>query len=406
MSVFRPKFRDPKTGELKEAAVWWYSFTFAGRRYRESAKTESKTVAKQAEQKRAPSSSRIQRPDIQPRGTLQTVEAVACLPGGYRLKHRAVTFAEHALGHVKRHVGKAMLIEVTDKTVRAYQVSRLKEKASPKSINEEVGFLLRLLGDQGDAIRSKLRRERALKLKVPPTPGRAYSAQEQARMLDRALVSTMAARRATERQANGERLPAGERQGGSPTIYPALVLALNAGMRDAEIKRLTWAQIDLDKRFLTVGRAKTEAGEGRTIPLNDAVLAALLDHKKWYTQRFGTPRPEWYVFPGGARTPTDPTKPITTLKTAWNTVKKLAKVNGRWHDNRHTLITELCESGAGDQTIMDIAGHVSRQMLARYSHIRMEAKRAALAAVERAKKPAEPKPSQSDEKAVPAKVSK
>lgn len=408
MSVFRPKFRDPKTGELKEAAVWWYSFTFAGRRYRESAKTESKTVAKQAEQKRRRelevgynglTSNREER--------VQTVEAVAdAYLEEYRLKHRAVTFAEHALGHVKRHVGKAMLIEVTDKTVRAYQVSRLKEKASPKSINEEVGFLLRLLGDQGDAIRSKLRRERALKLKVPPTPGRAYSAQEQARMLDRALVSTMAARRATERQANGERLPAGERQGGSPTIYPALVLALNAGMRDAEIKRLTWAQIDLDKRFLTVGRAKTEAGEGRTIPLNDAVLAALLDHKKWYTQRFGTPRPEWYVFPGGARTPTDPTKPITTLKTAWNTVKKLAKVNGRWHDNRHTLITELCESGAGDQTIMDIAGHVSRQMLARYSHIRMEAKRAALAAVERAKKPAEPKPSQSDEKAVPAKVSK
>jgi hypothetical protein len=48
---------------------------------------------------------------------------------------------------------------------------------------------------------------------------------------------------------------------------------------------------------------------------------------------------------------------------------------------RHTLITELVESGAGDQTIMDIAGHVSRRMLARYSHIRMEAKRRALEAV-------------------------
>src|ERR1700733_2351140 len=35
----------------------------------------------------------------------------------------------------------------------------------------------------------------------------------------------------------------------------------------------------------------------------------------------------------------------------------------------------LLESAEGDQTIMDIAGHVSRQMMARYSHIRMEAKR-------------------------------
>ncbi|MGA7415169.1 MAG: tyrosine-type recombinase/integrase [Bryobacteraceae bacterium] len=50
----------------------------------------------------------------------------------------------------------------------------------------------------------------------------------------------------------------------------------------------------------------------------------------------------------------------------------------RWHDNRHTLITELAESGAGDEVIMDIAGHVSRAMLSRYSHPRMEAKRRAL----------------------------
>jgi hypothetical protein len=55
-----------------------------------------------------------------------------------------------------------------------------------------------------------------------------------------------------------------------------------------------------------------------------------------------------------------------------------AKVVGRWHDNRHTLVTELSESGAGDEVIMSIAGHVSRAMLSRYSHVRMEEKRRAL----------------------------
>ncbi len=53
-------------------------------------------------------------------------------------------------------------------------------------------------------------------------------------------------------------------------------------------------------------------------------------------------------------------------------------MTGRLHDSRHTLITELAESEAGGQTIMDIAGHVSRQMLKHYSHIRMQAKREAL----------------------------
>jgi hypothetical protein len=76
--------------------------------------------------------------------------------------------------------------------------------------------------------------------------------------------------------------------------------------------------------------------------------------------------------------PKDPTRPITSFKTAWIKVRQKAAVKGRWHDNRHTLVTELAESGAGDEVIMSIAGHVSRAMLSRYSHVRMEAKRRAL----------------------------
>ena len=38
----------------------------------------------------------------------------------------------------------------------------------------------------------------------------------------------------------------------------------------------------------------------------------------------------------------------------------------------------MAESGAGDEVIMSIAGHVSRAMLSRYSHVRMDAKRRAL----------------------------
>ena len=59
----------------------------------------------------------------------------------------------------------------------------------------------------------------------------------------------------------------------------------------------------------------------------------------------------------------------------------MAGVVGRCHDNHHTLVTELAESGADDsddEVIMRIAGHVSRAMLSRYSHVRMEAKWRAL----------------------------
>ena len=159
------------------------------------------------------------------------------------------------------------------------------------------------------------------------------------------------------------------------------MLGLNAGMRDAEIRGLQWGRLDLSRAFLTIGDSKTEAGEGRTIPLNSALLETLVGYAKWYTRRFGTIQPEWYVFPFGKPRPKDPTRPMVTLKTSWNNVRKKAGVTGRWHDNRHTLITDLAESGAGDETIRNIAGHVSRQMLKHYSHIRMQAKRNALEAI-------------------------
>ena len=73
---------------------------------------------------------------------------------------------------------------------------------------------------------------------------------------------------------------------------------------------------------------------------------------------------------------------MVTLKTSWAKVKKTAGVTGRWHDNRHSWVTDLAESGeASDETIRQLAGHVSKQMLAHYSHISMEAKRRAVDAL-------------------------
>jgi len=55
--------------------------------------------------------------------------------------------------------------------------------------------------------------------------------------------------------------------------------------------------------------------------------------------------------------------------------------NLRFHDLRHTAITTLAESEASEQTLKALAGHVSRKMLERYSHIRLEAKRATIQAL-------------------------
>jgi integrase len=126
------------------------------------------------------------------------------------------------------------------------------------------------------------------------------------------------------------------------------MLAQNTGMRSSEIRTMQWKNVDLQKRFLVVATSKTAAGEGRTIPLNSVLYEALSKHANWFEHRFGRIEPNWYLFPFGKSKHFDPSRPVTTLKTAWKYVKKRANVQGRLHVSRHTLITELAESGVGD----------------------------------------------------------
>jgi len=150
---------------FKRGKTWWYEFWFAGRRLQESAKTTSKTIAKQAEQKRRreleEGFNRIE--DHREEGIRTIRDVGKDYLEGYALQNRSATFAEYAVGHVSRILGTKMLVDVDEATVHAYQEQRLREKAAPKTINEEVGFLLRLLGERGEMLRAHLRKQKTLR---------------------------------------------------------------------------------------------------------------------------------------------------------------------------------------------------------------------------------------------------
>ena len=72
-----------------------------------------------------------------------------------------------------------------------------------------------------------------------------------------------------------------------------------------------------------------------------------------------------------------------TWRTAWRNLTAKAGLRGlRFHDLRHHAVTLMAEAGVPDQTLMAIAGHVSREMLEHYSHIRQKAKREAVKAMD------------------------
>jgi len=274
---------------FKNGRFYHYEFVLDGRRHRGSTGTTNKNDAINEERRQR---ERLQKSygqvvadeaRVQQRKTIQ--QAAEEFLEEYQTKHRSATYAQYALGHVKRLLGDKLVVEITPKVVKGYQTSRLRQPAGPKTINDEVQLLIRLCGDQGEWIRATLRREKALKLPLPPSPGRPYSAEEKARMLEEAQKLR------------------------TPQMHAALALDLNTGLRDKELREIRWEQIDLlHKRALTVGQSKTEAGTGRVIPLNETAIAALEAHAAWYTRRFGECRPEWFVFPFGTPLPTDPTR--------------------------------------------------------------------------------------------------
>jgi hypothetical protein len=90
---------------FKRGKVWWYEFWFAGRRIRESSKTGSKTVAKAAEQKRRRELEEgfNNLEDVRQERVRTVTEIADEYLVSYRLRNpRSATFAEYAVGHVKR----------------------------------------------------------------------------------------------------------------------------------------------------------------------------------------------------------------------------------------------------------------------------------------------------------------
>jgi hypothetical protein len=99
--------------------IYWYKFYFAGQLIRESSKSTSKTVAKNAESQRRreleQGFNNVQtRREIRIRQLRDVAEDYL---GDYRLRFRGVTFAEYAIGHVVRHLGEKLLIDIDETTV-------------------------------------------------------------------------------------------------------------------------------------------------------------------------------------------------------------------------------------------------------------------------------------------------
>ncbi|HVC00149.1 MAG TPA: site-specific integrase [Candidatus Dormibacteraeota bacterium] len=151
-----------------------------------------------------------------------------------------------------------------------------------------------------------------------------------------------------------------------PEHMPELELALHTGLRRSEQYGLTWENVNLARRVLTIPRSKN--GLTRHVPLNGPALAALGELRK----RSDGTGPVMRNLQG---------EPLASSRHWFEPAMRHAKLRAfSWHCLRHTFASRLVMAGVDIRTVQELMGHRSILMTVRYSHLSPQH---TLAAVER-----------------------
>ena len=132
-------------------------------------------------------------------------------------------------------------------------------------------------------------------------------------------------------------------------LHPMAVCALMTGMRQAEVFRLDWKDVDLEHGNIHVH--ETKSGRPREIPITSKLWAVL--------EGLG-PKQSGLVF----------TLNFMAFRRLFDAARDAAKIPAfRWHDLRHTFASHYTMKNADLPALQKILGHATPSMVLRYAHL-------------------------------------
>lgn len=141
---------------------------------------------------------------------------------------------------------------------------------------------------------------------------------------------------------------------------PIVLTAVYTGMRQGNILSLTWKQVDLQGRYITL--EETKNGERQLIPMHEELSRVFMGLSK--VRLLGSD----LVFHRDGR----PLKKMTVSRA----LKRACSIAGiedfRFHDLRHTFASLLIEAGEELYTVQRLLGHKDGRMTQRYAHMKYE----------------------------------
>ena len=221
-------------------------------------------------------------------------------------------------------LGDCMLAAISPELLERYKIARL-ATVKPATVNHELATLRHLYTMAIDWRYVSRNPVKAVKpLKLPPGRVRYLVPEER-----EALLAACDAR-----------------------LRPVVLVLLHTGLRRGELLALTWADVDLHHRGLTVRDSKTH--RARQVPLNDTCLSVLRTRSRPADAQ-ATVFPDW-------------TRDALTMAFR-RAVTRAGVKDFRLHDCRHDAASQLAMRNVSLRTIQELLGHADPRMSAKYAHL-------------------------------------
>ena len=332
--VYRPTYRDRKTGKRKQSNVWWIGYSINGTKHRESSGT---TVHREAvrllHQRLAERGRGVSRRDLE-KVTFDDLADV--IRADYQKNGRkSARRLNTSLIHLSGAFGDWRVVDLTEDVIDRYATDRLDEGAASATVNRELAALRRML----------VLGRRARMVGYMPAFEMLHEDNVRTGFLEDGELSALEAE-----------LP--------EHLRPLAQVAYCTGWRRGELLSRRWRHVDLENGWLRLEPGETKNGKGRSFPLIPRLRAVLEEqHARKLKVERSTGRivdALFFRFDTG--------EPIGSFRKSWKSACTRAGVPDLlFHDFRRSAVRNLIRAGIPETIAMRFTGHITRSVFDRYA---------------------------------------